>query len=100
MVTDVREDGGIVPSAYRLEQNYPNPFNPTTNIRYSIPNASHVSLKVYDVLGREVATLVNEEQSAGNYVADLDATNLSNGTYFYTLKAGAFTDTRKMMVLK
>jgi hypothetical protein len=100
MVTDVWEGGGTVPSAYRLEQNYPNPFNPTTNVRYSIPTSSFVSLKVLDVLGREVATLVNEEQEAGNYVAEFDAVRLSTGVYFYFLKARDFTETKKMIVLR
>jgi len=88
------------PSVYKLEQNYPNPFNPTTNIRYSIPNNSFVSLKVFDMLGQEVATLFNGHQDAGSYVADFDAANLANGTYYYTLTAGSFSETRKMLVLK
>jgi hypothetical protein len=100
MVTDVREDGGIVPSAYRLEQNYPNPFNPNTNIRYRIPSSVFVSLRVFDILGREVATLLNKHQEAGSHVSNLDATNLSSGVYFYMLKAGTFTETMKMIVLK
>jgi len=89
-----------VPSVYKLEQNYPNPFNPTTNIRYSIPNSSFVSLKVFDMLGQEVATLYNGNQDAGSYVADFDAANLANGTYYYTLTAGSFSETKKMLVLK
>ena len=99
-LTGVREVPGGLPQAYALDQNYPNPFNPTTNIRYSIPSASFVTLKVYDVLGREVATLVNGEQVPGNYVADFDATDLANGSYFYTIKAGAFTETKKMLIVK
>jgi hypothetical protein len=89
-----------VPSVYKLEQNYPNPFNPTTNIRYSIPNSSFVSLKVFDMLGQEVATLYNGYQDAGSYVADFDASNLANGTYYYTLTAGSFSETKKMLLLK
>jgi hypothetical protein len=99
-VTDVREDNASVPTIYRLEQNYPNPFNPGTNIRYGIPTSSYVSLKVFDVLGRELTTLVNEEQSAGNYVAEFNAATLSTGVYFYTLTSGSFTKTRKMIVLR
>lgn len=83
-----------------LSQNYPNPFNPTTNIQYSIPKASHVSLKVYDVLGNEVATLVNEELSSGVYNSKFDASALSSGIYFYTLTADNFTATRKLMLIK
>ena len=88
------------PSGYVLEQNYPNPFNPSTTIRYAIPQSSQVSLKVYDVLGREVATLVNARQPAGVYVANFDATALPSGMYFYRLQAGSFSETRKMMLIK
>jgi hypothetical protein len=85
---------------FNLSQNYPNPFNPTTNIRYSIPEASHVSLKVYDVLGNEVAELVNEELNAGVYNSAFNAANLSSGIYFYTLRAENFTATKKLMLVK
>lgn len=98
--TGVKEIPDAVPQTYQLAQNYPNPFNPATNIRYSIPEKSMVTLKVYDVLGREVATLVNGVQEAGSYVADFNASNLANGTYLYTLTAGNFTQTNKMMLLK
>ncbi|MCZ7602697.1 MAG: T9SS type A sorting domain-containing protein [Melioribacteraceae bacterium] len=83
-----------------LSQNYPNPFNPTTNIQYSIPKASHVSLKVYDVLGNEVATLVNEKLSSGVYNSKFDASTLSSGIYFYTLEAGNFVTTKKLSLIK
>jgi len=88
-----------------LEQNYPNPFNPSTKIKYSIPpniqrEISNVSLKVYDVLGNIVATLVNEEKPAGNYEIEFDASNLSSGIYYYRLVTGSFTDTKKMILLK
>lgn len=86
--------------AYRLEQNYPNPFNPTTNISYVLPKAENVSLKVYDVLGREVATLVNEVKAAGAYTVPFNASNLSSGVYFYKLQAGSFVQTKKMMLVK
>ncbi len=85
---------------YRLEQNYPNPFNPTTNITYILPKNERVSLKVYDILGREVATLVNEVKAAGAYTVPFNASNLASGVYFYKLQAGAFTQTKKMMLVK
>ncbi|MCU0344147.1 MAG: T9SS type A sorting domain-containing protein [Ignavibacterium sp.] len=104
--TSVREIDAL-PNNFSLEQNYPNPFNPSTKIRYSIPNVtlsgvegSRVQLKVYDLLGNEVATLVNEEKPSGVYEVDFNASNLSSGIYFYKLTAGAFTQTKKMTVLK
>ena len=89
-----------LPNEYKLRQNYPNPFNPTTNVEYSIPEASFVELKVYDVLGTEVATLVNEEQSAGTYRADFVAGNLASGFYVAQLRAGNFSKTIKMTLMK
>jgi len=83
-----------------LYQNYPNPFNPTTQIRYSVLNDGIVTLKVYDVLGREVATLVNEHQQPGSYQALWDASSVSSGIYFYQLKTKEYVDTKKMMLLK
>ncbi|HSP88659.1 MAG TPA: T9SS type A sorting domain-containing protein, partial [Ignavibacteriaceae bacterium] len=85
---------------YSLSQNFPNPFNPTTNIEFHIPGSGFVSLKVYDVLGREIATLVNEEKPAGSYEVEFNATSLSSGIYFYELKAGNFIQTRKMILIK
>ncbi len=89
-----------VPDKYSLSQNYPNPFNPETNIEYSIPKNSNVTLKVYDMLGREVATLVNKQQEAGSYVAVWNASNFSSGVYFYRLTAGSFVQTKKMSLTK
>jgi hypothetical protein len=90
---------------YELLQNYPNPFNPTTTIRYSIPvniksGMSKVTLKIYDVLGREVATLVNEQKNAGNYEVQFNAANLASGVYIYSLNAGDFTASKKLILLK
>jgi hypothetical protein len=107
-LTDVTPTADAVPADYRLNQNYPNPFNPSTMIRYALPVGSFVSLEVFDIIGRKVATLVNGDQPAGSYVVRFDAGNLANGTYFYSLKArkteggqsGEFTETRKMMLLK
>ncbi len=95
----VEVDAGL-PRTFELGQNYPNPFNPTTAISYQLPVASEVSLKVYDLLGREVATLVNQRQEAGRYQALFNAASLSSGVYFYRLQAGAFLETKKMMLVK
>ena len=89
-----------VPSIFILFQNYPNPFNATTTINYDVLRQTIVNIKVYDILGREVATLVNETESTGNYTATFNAINLASGVYFYRLQAGAFTQTKKMLVLK
>jgi hypothetical protein len=88
------------PTTFLLEQNFPNPFNPTTTIRFQVPNDGHVSLKVFDMLGREVATLVNEVRDAGLYEAVFDATNLSSGMYFYKLESGSFVQAKKMIIMK
>jgi len=85
---------------FALFQNYPNPFNPTTTIKYQIPEISFVTLKVYDVLGIEIAVLVNEEKSVGNYEVEFDATRLPSGVYFYRLQANEFVETKKMMLVK
>ncbi len=89
-----------IPSSFLLEQNYPNPFNPSTNIKFVIPKSSFVNLKVYDILGREIATLVNEEKTAGNYKVTFDAKNLASGIYFYRLKAGNYLSVKKMILLR
>jgi hypothetical protein len=88
------------PADYFLSQNYPNPFNPSTTISYAIAEDIDVTLKVFDVLGNEVATLINENQPAGNYDITFDAANLSSGVYYYTLQAGEFTSTKKLMLMK
>ncbi len=99
LTTSVEQISGL-PNGYTLSQNYPNPFNPSTNIEYSIPSESFVELKVYDVLGNEVASLVNEQQKAGVYRADFTANNLSSGMYFARLTANEFTKVVKMILLK
>lgn len=98
--TGVKRDGDAIPVVFSLEQNYPNPFNPSTSIKYSIPMNSLVTLKVYNILGQEVATLVNETLEAGNYSASFNATKLASGVYLYRIEAGAFTSVKKMMLLK
>lgn len=89
-----------IPDNYELTQNYPNPFNPSTKISYSIPKESFVEIKVYNMLGNEVALLVNEEQKAGTYSITFNASNLPSGVYFYRLQADNFTITKKLTVLK
>jgi hypothetical protein len=88
------------PADFSLSQNYPNPFNPTTTIGYSIQSRGNVTLKVYDVLGREVKTLVNELQNPGFHTVNLDGGNLPSGVYFYRIVAGGYTSVRKMLLLK
>lgn len=92
------------PTEYKLEQNYPNPFNPGTKIRYSIPNVGSglalTELKVFDILGNEVATLVNEQKAAGYYEVEFNASQFASGVYVYRLQSGSYVSTKKMMVLK
>jgi hypothetical protein len=89
-----------VPKTYSLSQNYPNPFNPVTRISFDLPKQGFVNLKVYDILGKEVKTLVNEVRGAGSYSVDFNASEFSTGVYFYRLEANGFTDTKKMMLIK
>jgi N-acetylneuraminic acid mutarotase len=96
----VEQLSSTAPKTFLLEQNYPNPFNPSTTIRYQLPVASEVKLEVYDVLGKKIATLVNERQSAGSYQVVWNASGLSSGTYFYRLQAGTFVETKKMIMVK
>jgi hypothetical protein len=85
---------------YILFQNYPNPFNPKTNIKYSIVDKGFVSLKVYDVLGNEVSTLVNEEKLTGKHEVDFNANGLTSGVYYYKIQAGNYFETKKMVLIK
>ena len=98
--TNVNAETSAIPTAYKLEQNYPNPFNPTTSIKYSIPTGGFVSLKIYDVLGREVATLVNETKAPGFYKANFNASNLASGLYIYRLTSGTHSYAKKMLLIK
>ncbi len=99
MISEVRQEN-TVPDMFSLEQNYPNPFNPSTTIRYSIPASGTVTLAVYDLLGREVATLINGEQPAGRSEVQWDASHAGSGIYYYKMRAGSFTDTKKMFLIK
>lgn len=98
--TDVANTDNISPVNYSLLQNYPNPFNPTTIISYSIPRSNLVTIKVYDILGREVTTLVNEYKQTGKYEVEFNAADLPSGVYFYRIKAGSFNQVRKMLLLR
>lgn len=99
-LTDVEDNPSSVPVTFELMQNYPNPFNPETNIRYSVPKGTQVTLKVYDVLGNEVATLVNEFKNAGEYNMRWQPSNVSSGVYFYELRTDEFVKTNKMILLR
>ena len=100
MVTSVPFSSGKPPSKFNLDQNYPNPFNPSTAISYQLSAFGHVTLKVYDVLGNEIKTLVNEYKPAGKYTINFDASKLASGVYFYRLQAGNYIDVKKLMLLK
>lgn len=97
---DVRREGELVPQRFGLDQNYPNPFNPSTQIRFSIAKTGMTTLKVYDVMGREVSTLVNESLNPGTYSVQFDASNLSSGTYLYVMTSGSTRLTNKMVLVK
>jgi len=105
IVTNVQIDKDVAVDHFLLEQNYPNPFNPRTRIKYSIPQLSIITLKVFDIFGREIAILVNEEKPAGTYEVEFDArsyggSNLSSGVYFYRMQAGDFIQTKKFVLIK
>ncbi len=100
LVTDVGRRSDQTPNTFALEQNYPNPFNPSTQIRFDIPISSHVSLKIYSLLGQEISTLVNEVNPPGSYHVEWNAEGFSSGVYFYRLQAGDFVDVKKMIVLR
>lgn len=101
VITSVKEDeNNIKPNDFYLAQNYPNPFNPTTIIKYDLPASTEASLCIYDILGNEIAILVNEEKPAGTYEVEFNASGLASGIYFYQLQAGEFIDTKKLILLK
>ncbi|HEX9829837.1 MAG TPA: T9SS type A sorting domain-containing protein [Bacteroidota bacterium] len=99
-VTSVEDIGGAIPQNFTLDQNYPNPFNPSTKIRFSLPNSGNVVLKVFNMLGQEVVTLMNEKREAGNHEFTFDASRLSSGVYVYRLTSGNFVASRKMVLIK
>jgi hypothetical protein len=101
LITTVGESRhGPIPGTHRLHQNYPNPFNPSTTIEYALHHSGYVTLRVYNVLGEELATLVDGEQSAGPFTTEWDASDMPSGIYFYRLRAGNYVQTRKMVLMK
>jgi hypothetical protein len=100
LITGIQNISNEIPSGFRLEQNYPNPFNPVTNIKFSISKSGLVTLKVYDITGKEIEDLVDQVMNAGIFEYDFDASNLSTGAYFYRLTAGGYTDVKKMILIK
>jgi hypothetical protein len=98
-LTKIKEDLSLI-NSYSLSNNYPNPFNPTTNIKYSIASRQFVELKVFNVLGQEIETLINEEKASGNYEIEFNAANLPSGVYFYRIQAGSFCRVKKMLLIK
>ncbi|MBI3787057.1 MAG: T9SS type A sorting domain-containing protein, partial [Ignavibacteriales bacterium] len=96
----VSEEGNDLPRVFGLSQNYPNPFNPTTSFELQVAGYEFVSLKVYDLLGREVATLLNERKSPGTYKITWDASHLPSGVYLYRMTAGSFVETKKLVLMK
>jgi hypothetical protein len=100
IIVGTANNNNNIPETYALKQNYPNPFNPSTKILYLLPKASDVKIVVFDVLGREVATLVNEFKPAGTHTVEFNAVNLASGVYLYRIEAGDFKDTKKMMFVK
>ena len=98
--TDLINLGNSIPTEFELLQNYPNPFNPSTKISWQSPVGSHQTLKIYDVLGTEVATLVDEYKEAGTYEVEFNAEGITSGIYFYKLQAGSFTSVKKMILIK
>jgi Dockerin type I domain/Secretion system C-terminal sorting domain len=100
VVTSIKKIAAELPATFELQQNYPNPFNPATTIKFSLPHAGHVTLKVFDLVGREIATLVDKELTAGRYDAHWDATSVESGVYFYQLRAGEFVETKRLVLVK
>ena len=95
-----KNDKNSAPKEFQLMQNYPNPFNPTTTIIFDLPKQSHVTIKIYNILGQEVETLINETKKPGSYQLNFNAASLASGVYIYRIQAGDFTSTKKMMLIK
>ena len=99
-INGVGNNSSLIPGTYSLSQNYPNPFNPVTQIKFDIPKQGFVTMKIFDILGREVSKLVNEVKTPGSYIVDFDGSNLSSGVYFYKLEVNNFSDIKKMVLIK
>jgi hypothetical protein len=99
-VTQVPDTRNSIPNSFRLFQNYPNPFNPTTTIEFALPKTSFTTLKIFDLLGRELSTIVAQELKAGHYSRIWNASNYSSGVYFYTLRSGHISETKKLLLQK
>ena len=99
-IIEIQNISTKIPSSFSLSQNYPNPFNPTTNIKFDIAKNGFASIKIYDILGKEVATLVNENLKSGTYEVTFDGSDLSSGTYFYQLRVSDFVETKRMVLIK
>jgi hypothetical protein len=93
-------NNGNIPNTFSLEQNYPNPFNPSTTVKFNLPKSAHVTIKVFDALGRQVALLADEFRQAGSYRINFDAANLASGVYYYSMIADGFKQTKKMTLIK
>lgn len=100
VITSVEEQQELIPTVFKLEQNYPNPFNPSTIIKFAVPERSNVLIKIYDILGGEVATLVDEELDTGWYERSFNASSIASGVYIYRMNAGNFISTKKMLMVK
>jgi len=101
LVTSVEQiETELLPNEFRLEQNYPNPFNPSTTIQFAVPQTSNVTIRIYDILGREVATLIDEKYQPGQYKVIFEAGQLASGLYVYRIQAGDFRETKKLMLLR
>jgi hypothetical protein len=99
LTTDVKTEVSL-PNNFSISQNFPNPFNPSTTIKYALPEAAYVNIKIFNVIGKEIATLVNEEKQAGNYQTEFNASNIPSGVYFYRIVAGNYSETKRMILLK
>ena len=96
----MKNDVNLIPKEYSLQQNYPNPFNPSTSIKYSLPNSTHVKLCIYNSLGQEIAVLISQDMNAGVYTSIWNASKFASGVYFYRIIAGNFVQTKKLLLLK
>jgi len=100
IITGIEDEQSIIPAVYKLNQNYPNPFNPSTIINYQIPEEGFVTLKIYDILGKDVKTLVNEQKAVGSYNIKFDASDLASGFYIFQIRINSYISSKKMLLIK